>query len=61
VGGGLTVTSWWLDSEELEGAGNSAFWEFKAVELSVGVHHVTVLVESNGSPYTKEIDFQVVE
>jgi hypothetical protein len=59
VGGTLTVTSWSLDSEELPGTQTSK--EFKAVELTVGEHHVTVFVESAGVPYLKEVVFQVVE
>jgi hypothetical protein len=59
VGAGLTIESWHLDGWPLTGTENSR--QFNAAELSVGLHHVAVAVYYGAMPYSKEVDFQVID
>jgi hypothetical protein len=61
---GQTVAGWTLDGDFiLEGenpyTGNSR--QFRALDLSVGEHHVTAALTQGGTPYSKEIIFTVSE
>jgi hypothetical protein len=53
-----TVLSWLFDGIEITGfTGTSR--EFAAVDLSEGTHYVSVSVERNGAPHSRELSFRV--
>jgi hypothetical protein len=58
-GSGITIQSWWLDGVQITGTQSSK--QFRAVDLTVGIHHVTVMVLQGGVPYSKEVQFKVTE
>jgi spore coat protein U-like protein len=59
---GQTIAGWTLDGNYIS-AGNSPFTEtsreFRAADLSEGIHHVSVAVSSGGKPCSKEVTFRV--
>jgi hypothetical protein len=60
VGSGLSVQAWYQDGSLIDEA-TPSYRDFKAVDLSAGIHHVAVQVLASGVPYSKEVQFKVVD
>jgi hypothetical protein len=61
VSGFDTVLYWLQDGQIINNSAGTTSQQFNAAELSVGYHSVTVAVENEGKPYSKEVRFQVID